>query len=181
LKLPSYRFSGPLSPREHLPEKAPTAQLTRIGAADRLFSVPLTRITSVPECAVQSVGFLWGSATVSRSCGVFAVAHKPLTGPADPAWSTRYRNSRRLMTTFRVTQRHRGGLPAQGNSAPCRFGTGLVPFSLRTRRPHSARYWLGSALLMAWRARACAHDGCRGARERGPWPGPQSCATLQPA
>jgi len=27
-------------------EKAPTAQLTRINAADRLFSVPLTRITS---------------------------------------------------------------------------------------------------------------------------------------
>jgi hypothetical protein len=52
------------------PVKAPTAQLTRIAAADRLFSVPLTRITSVPECAVSSVGFLWGSAAVSRSCGV---------------------------------------------------------------------------------------------------------------
>jgi hypothetical protein len=50
--------------------KAPTAQLTRIGAAGRLFSVSLTRITSVPECAVSSVGFLWGSAAVSRSCGV---------------------------------------------------------------------------------------------------------------
>jgi hypothetical protein len=42
-------------------EKASTAQLTRINAANRLFSVPLTRITSVPECAVSSVGFLWGS------------------------------------------------------------------------------------------------------------------------
>ena len=51
-------------------EKAPTAQLTRISAAGRLFSVPLTRITSVPECAVSSVGFVWGSPTVSRSCGV---------------------------------------------------------------------------------------------------------------
>jgi hypothetical protein len=51
-------------------EKVPTAQLTHIGAADRLFSVPLTRITSVPECAVSSVGFLWGSAAVSLSCGV---------------------------------------------------------------------------------------------------------------
>ena len=40
-------------------EKASTAQLTRINAAKRLFSVPLTRITSVPECAVSSVGFLW--------------------------------------------------------------------------------------------------------------------------
>jgi hypothetical protein len=32
--------------------KALTAQLTRIDAADRLFFVPFTRITSVPECAV---------------------------------------------------------------------------------------------------------------------------------
>src|SRR5207247_6165260 len=51
-------------------EKAPAAQLTRIDAADRLFSVPLTRITSVPECAVSSVGFLWGPPAVSRTCGV---------------------------------------------------------------------------------------------------------------
>jgi len=50
--------------------KPPTAQLTRVYAADRLFSVSLTRITSVPECAVSSVGFLWGSAAVSLSCGV---------------------------------------------------------------------------------------------------------------
>ena len=33
-------------------EKAPIAQLTRIDAADQLFFVPFTRITSVPECAV---------------------------------------------------------------------------------------------------------------------------------
>jgi hypothetical protein len=51
-------------------EEAPTAQLTCIDAGHRLFSVPLTRITSVPECAVPSVGFLWGSAPVSRTCGV---------------------------------------------------------------------------------------------------------------
>ena len=57
-------------PESAYPEKAPTAQLTCIDAADRLFSVPLTRITSVPECAVSSVGFLWGSAAVSLSCGV---------------------------------------------------------------------------------------------------------------
>jgi len=50
-------------------EKAPTAQLTRIDAADRLFFVPFTRITSVPECAVSSVGFLWGSVAVSPTCG----------------------------------------------------------------------------------------------------------------
>jgi hypothetical protein len=64
-------------------EKAPTAQLTRINAADRLFSVPLTRITSVPECAVSSVGFLWGSGTVSRRCGVSVGSPRPLAGSAD--------------------------------------------------------------------------------------------------
>ena len=37
----TFRFSGALSPREHLPGNAPTAQLTRIDAANRLFSVPL--------------------------------------------------------------------------------------------------------------------------------------------
>jgi integrase len=52
------------------PVKAPIAQLARIRAADRLFSVPSTRITCIPECAVESVGFLWGSAVVSQSCGV---------------------------------------------------------------------------------------------------------------
>ena len=75
----------------------------------------LTRITSVPECAVSSVGFLWGSAAASLSCGVsvgFVEA---------PDWPTRsdmeyprYRDSRILMTTLRVTQRHRSDLPACG-------------------------------------------------------------------
>ena len=65
-------------------EKAPTAQLTRIGGADWLFSVPLTRITSVPECAVSSVGFLWGLAAVSRSCGVSVGLAEPLTQPGAP-------------------------------------------------------------------------------------------------
>src|SRR6266700_2887633 len=64
-------------------EKVPTAQLTRIGADDRLFSVPLTRITSVPECAVSSVGFLWGPPAVSRSCGVsVGLAEAPDSAPA---------------------------------------------------------------------------------------------------
>ena len=66
----TFRFSGGLSPESAYLEKAPTAQLTRIGAADRLFSVSLARITSVPECAVSSVGFLWGSAAGPLSCGV---------------------------------------------------------------------------------------------------------------
>ena len=64
-------------------EKALAAQLTRIGAADGLFSVPLTCITSVPECAVSSVGFLWGSAAVSLSCGASVGLAEP------PDWSGR--------------------------------------------------------------------------------------------
>jgi len=61
--------AAPLPLRLQLPGKASTAQLTRIDAADRPFSMPLTRITSVPECTVSSVGFLWGSAAVPLSCG----------------------------------------------------------------------------------------------------------------
>ena len=82
-------------------EKAPTAQLTRIDAADRLFSVPLTHITSVPECAVSSVGFLWGSATVSRSCGASV-------GSGRPGMEHQVPQLPELMTNFRVTQRHLG-------------------------------------------------------------------------
>src|SRR5271166_3993627 len=82
--------------------KPPTAQRTRIDAADRLFSVSLTRITSVPECAVSSVGFLWGSAAVSLSCGVSVGLAEALTGLADPA---RVPKSRRLR-----------------NSAPAEYG-----------------------------------------------------------
>ncbi len=99
-------------------EKAPTAQLTRIDAADRLFSVSLTRITSVPECAVSSVGFLWRSAAVSLSCGVSVGSLKRLTGLADPA---RVLKSRRLPDPndhFPVTQCHQGDLADCSNSAP---------------------------------------------------------------
>jgi hypothetical protein len=53
VELPTFRFSGALChPESTNLEKAPTAQLTRIDAADRLFSVLKTRITNVPECAV---------------------------------------------------------------------------------------------------------------------------------
>jgi hypothetical protein len=69
-------------------EKAPTAQLTRIGAADRLFSVSLPRITSVPGCAVSSVEFLWGSGIVSRRCGVFVGLTEASGWPGRPPRST---------------------------------------------------------------------------------------------
>ena len=72
----------------------------RIDAADRLFSVSLTRITSVPECAVSSVGFLWGSAAVSLSCGVSV-------GLAEaPDWA---------------------GLPGMGTEVPPTSATGPFP------------------------------------------------------
>ncbi len=70
-------------------EKAPSAQLTRIGAADRLFSAHLTRITSVPECAVSSVGFLWDQPPCRGVVGVLWGSSKPLTGQADPTTGTR--------------------------------------------------------------------------------------------
>ena len=90
-------------------ENAPTAQLTRIDAADRLFSVPLTRITSVPECAVSSVGLLWGSAAVSPTCGGSEGLPE---APGRPDTGAGYRKLARLMVPFRVTQRHRRVLPA---------------------------------------------------------------------
>jgi len=43
----------------------------------------LTRITSVPECAVSSVGFLWGSVAVSPTVGFLWVPQEPLTYLAD--------------------------------------------------------------------------------------------------
>ena len=58
-------------------EKAPIAQLTRIQAGHRLFSLTLTRITSVPQCAVSSVGFLWGPAAVWRLVAFLWGSQKP--------------------------------------------------------------------------------------------------------
>jgi hypothetical protein len=83
-------FQEHCHPESSYLEKAPTAQLTRINAADRLFSALLTRITSVPECAVSSVGFLWGSAAVSRTCGVsVGLAEAPdLARPVRPGTAT---------------------------------------------------------------------------------------------
>jgi hypothetical protein len=90
LKYRPSAFQEHCHPESTYLEKAPTAQLTRINAADRLFSALLTRITSVPECAVSSVGFLWGSATVSRTCGVsVGLAETPdLARPVRPGTAT---------------------------------------------------------------------------------------------
>jgi hypothetical protein len=97
--LPLFRRS--VIPRALTWRKPPTAQPTGVYAADRLFSVSLTRITSVPECAVSSVGFLWGSAAVSLSCGVLWGSPKPLTGLADPHGYPSPADLRILMITFR--------------------------------------------------------------------------------
>ncbi len=92
---------------------------SHIGAGYRLFSVPLTRITSVLECAVSSVGFLWGSGAVSRSCGVSVGLAEAPDWPGRPDTGIPgYRGFRILMSAFRVTQRHRSALPTCGNSAP---------------------------------------------------------------
>jgi len=54
----------------------------------RLFCAPLTHITSVPECTVSSLGFLWGAAAVSRSCGIsVGLARSPRR-----VWLTRTRH-----------------------------------------------------------------------------------------
>jgi hypothetical protein len=61
-------FSGSITPEGTYVERSNSpvhSQFTRIDVADRLFSVPLTGITSVPERDVSSVGFPWGSAAVS--------------------------------------------------------------------------------------------------------------------
>ena len=65
------------------------------------------------------MGFLWGWAAVSLSCGVsvgLAEAlnwlSRPGTGYPSPA------GFRILMITSRLTQCHRSDLPAYGNSAP---------------------------------------------------------------
>src|ERR1700724_3235263 len=93
----SSAFQEVCHPESTYLEKPPTAQFTRIDAADRLFSVPLIRITSVPECAVSSVGFLWGSAAVSRSCGGSVGLPEAPDFPGRPDTGTRYGNLRRLM------------------------------------------------------------------------------------
>jgi hypothetical protein len=65
-------------------ETLQTAQLTRIDVARRLFSVPLTRITSVPKCAVSSVGFLWGPPPCRGLAGfLWGSAEAPDSAPAD--------------------------------------------------------------------------------------------------
>jgi hypothetical protein len=127
----------------------------RIDAADRLFSVSLTRITSVPECAVSSVGFLWGSAAVSLSCGVsVGLAPKPLTGLADPA---RVPKSRRLPDPndhFPVTQCYQGDLAGCSNFAPIaesmRPPGGRISRIAKRRFPVLVR-WVACLIGGAWR------------------------------
>ena len=111
-------FQGVYHPESAYLEKAPAAQLTRIDAADRLFSVPLTRITSVPECAVPSVGFLWGPATVSPTCGDSVGSREHLDLPRKPARAPGYSSRWVLVITLRITQGYRAAGQSGGNSAP---------------------------------------------------------------
>ena len=73
----TFRFQEVYHPESTYLEKPPTAQLTRIDAADRLFSVSLTHITSVPGvCRFvrgipvgigRRVAELWGFCGARRS------------------------------------------------------------------------------------------------------------------
>ena len=85
------------------PNSGPTAQFTRIDAGHPLFSVGLTRVASVPECASvrgipvgirRRVAQLWGF------CGG---SQKPRQVRPVRHGGTKYRDFRELMTTFRVT------------------------------------------------------------------------------
>jgi len=84
IMLLSFVFQELYHPENAYLEKLLTAQLTCIDAADRLLSARLIGITSVLECAVSSVGFLWGSATVSRSCGISVGLAGALDSPGQP-------------------------------------------------------------------------------------------------
>jgi hypothetical protein len=127
------------------------------------YSVSLTRITSVLECAVSSVGFLWGSAAVSLSCGVSVGSPKPLTGLADPA---RVPKSRRLPDPndhFPVTQCHQGDLARCNNSAPCRLGAHRVRCPEYCRGTHINRSGIfASAAAPTFRAGGRPHVQGRG-------------------
>ena len=85
------------------------------------------------------MGFLWGSGTVSRRCGVSVGSPRPLAGSADRRGVPRGRGFRTPMTTFLETQRHRCHLPACDNSAPIpRASCGLTRDHCLRRR--SSRY-----------------------------------------
>ena len=86
------------------------SQLTRIDAADRLFSVPFTRITSVPEWPFRPRGSCGDPLPCREVVGL-------LWGSGRPGMEHQVPQLPELMTTFRVTRRHRGGLPARGDSA----------------------------------------------------------------
>ena len=98
------------------------------------FPYLLTRITSVPECAVSSVGFLWGSATVSQACGASVGLAEALICPAFPIYGAR------VPRLPEVTQRHRSGLPAGVDSAPEDRITDRYPvLAVRSAAPPAAK------------------------------------------
>jgi len=105
--------------------------------------VPLTRITSVPECAVSSVGFLWGPAAVSRTCGVFV----GLAGAPDSARPTRPGTQLPEAGNY-----FRGNLAlprrpaARGNSAP---NADSARFRIASASTMNAHIWTSYASLFA--------------------------------
>ena len=91
------------------------------------------------------MGFLWGSAAVSLSCGVSVGLAEALTGLADPA---RVPKSRRLPDPndhFPVTQYRQGDLAGCSNSAPIADSARRADVSVT---PESIRRLSGSACVM---------------------------------
>ena len=145
-----YAFQELYHPESTYLEKAPTAQFTRIDAADWLFSGPLTRITSVPECAVSSVGFLWGPATVSRSCGVSVGLVEA------PEWTDRPRMEHQVPRLPQADDRLPGNPASPGAACPPDVIPRLTPnrrsravrVLRRVRCPYQSFRW--AAHVLAW-------------------------------
>jgi hypothetical protein len=110
----------------------------RIHAAGRLFCVPLTRITSVPECAVSSVGFLWGPAAVWRSRGGSVGLAEALTQPRPTGPVAQLPEAD---DHFRVTWRSQSGPPGRGNSAPAESGVAIRPRVPGSRPAPDCSFW----------------------------------------
>jgi hypothetical protein len=82
----------------------------------------LTRITSVPECAVSYVGFLWGSVAVSPTVGFLWGSRKPLTHLANQVLGIQVLQLLHAVTDLRVTQRGWDSLTQERWFRACRLG-----------------------------------------------------------
>jgi hypothetical protein len=130
-------LSGALSSRGHLYGKRSKQPGSRaLTLLTGCFSVALTRITSVPECAVSSVEFLWGPPTVPRTCGVSVGPQKPLTQPrpTDPVAQLPETDEARTPSRTRPCPLD-DSAPASNGTARAHAGTPLVHPGGPSRHP----------------------------------------------